>query len=98
MPKLIHEMAEEVGDEASFVEFLSALAREWSASQEREAEHPSSPFGASALGWENTSLGAFLEAAASWAEATSEGLDGYELPSNPWRRIAHMLCAGKFYE
>lgn len=98
MPRDVYELVEKVVDEATFIDFVSALAEEWETAQYHEAADPASPYGLGALGWENPSLGRFLEAAASWGEASAEGLEGYEPPANPWRRVAHMLCAGKYYE
>lgn len=94
----LHDLAEAVVDEATFVEFMFALSEDWEDEGRKEAEHPSSPYGPGANGWENGTIGAFLERAASWAEASRGGLPRYEVPSNPWRRAAQILLAGKFYE
>ncbi|WP_244201324.1 DUF7660 family protein [Paraburkholderia rhynchosiae] len=81
----LREALGRVVDERSFVNFLQMLACDWSA-----ASDPS--------GWENGSIGAFLDAAAGWPEASKKGLRFYDVPSNPWRRGADMLIAGKEYE
>ena len=51
--------------------------------------------------WENTDLGAYLEALAAWVE----DMDGYFLnrgertPSQPsWKTIAQILAAARIYE
>ena len=55
-------------------------------------------FGPSPLGWENGSIGGFLDAAATWGEDSRDGLPGYSRPENAWRRAAQLMLAGKFYE
>lgn len=94
----LSKLADAVEDESGFLRFVAALASDWDEERRIEAEHPSSPYGAGALGWENGSIGAFLDAAHAWGEATSEGTQYYEVPANPWRRAAQILFAGKFYE
>lgn len=94
----LRTIADQVHDEATFVRFVEALARDWEDERSKEAIVPSSPYGPGANGWENGTVGQFLDAAAAWAEASREGLASYEPPSNPWRRCAHILLAGKFYE
>ena len=94
----LHAMANEVSDEASFVTFLAALAEDWEHERRKEAVAPSSPDGPGANGWENATIGAFLESAAAWAEVTANGTPFYKTPDNPWRRCAQVLLAGKSYE
>lgn len=98
MPVDLRELADMVADESGFLSFITALAEDWKASQDIEATEPSSPYGPNALGWENATVGTFLEAAADWGDASRGGLAFYQLPSNPWSRAAHILLAGKFYE
>ena len=86
------DLCEAVHDEATFIMFLNALMADFQQSQKIEAETPSSPYGAAANGWENTTIDRFLEAATSWAhDSPPEG-------ENPWQRIADILYAGKIYE
>lgn len=92
------EMADNVDDERSLLAFLAALGEDWEQEQRKERENPSSPYGPGANGWENPTIGSFLEAAHSWADSSSEGLRYYEVPDNPWRRIAQILWMGKIYE
>ena len=94
----LHALADAVDDEQSFLGFLAALAADWHEERDIEAVKPSSPYGPGALGWENGTVGAVLEAAVSWGEASIAGLPLYEEPANSWRRAAHILLAGKFYE
>jgi hypothetical protein len=81
----LREALDRVVDEQSFIDFLNVLACDWSETL-------------SAADWENGSIGAFLDAAARWAEASKNGLRFYDVPTNPWRRMADMLIAGKEYE
>lgn len=87
-----------VNDEQSFLHFLQALGEDWVDEQQKELANPSSPYGPGANGWENGTIGAYLEAAVAWGEASVDGLRFYEKPSNPWRRAAQILHAGKLYE
>lgn len=94
----LHKLADLVVDEASFVVFLDALAEDHKDQVAEERTHPGSPYGASANGWENCSIEAFLEAASEWATSSTSGMPHYSKPQNPWQRCAHILHAGKFYE
>lgn len=94
----LYALADSVSDEKSFIQFLAALAADWEEEQELEKSTPSSPYSSGALGWENGTVGTVLDAAASWGSASIEGLTHYEKPQNPWRRAAHIIHAGKFYE
>lgn len=102
--EILHELADQVSDEASFIQLVRAIRRDWQTSQELEAASPSSKYGPAALGWENSSLGKFLEAMESWSEDTRNGTPGagglppYVVPENPWKRAAHILLAAKIYE
>jgi hypothetical protein len=94
----LQELANNVTDEKGFLSFVSALAADWHKEQEIESQQKDSPFSAGALGWENGTVGSFLEAAGAWGEASIDGLKAYTKPSNPWCRAAHILLSGKFYE
>jgi hypothetical protein len=94
----LHALADQVNDEESFLRFVAALAADWEEEREIEAVKPSGPYSAGALGWENGTVGAVLDAAFRWREISINGLRLYEKPTNPWRRAAHILHAGKFYE
>jgi hypothetical protein len=94
----LHARADQVNDEESFLRFLAALAADWQQEREMEAVKPSGPYSSGALGWENGTVGAVLDAAVRWGEASIGGLRFYEKPANPWRRAAHILHAGKFHE
>ena len=98
MSDRLEELLEAVSDETSFVAFVTALAEDWEDERTKEKSKPSSPYGPGANGWENGTIGAFLERSAAWAEDTRAGTAFYQVPTNPWRRCADILHAGKFYE
>jgi hypothetical protein len=87
-----------VNSERSLLDFIAALVRDRQDAIAAEKRNPSSPYGPDAGGWENTSIDAFLEAAAAWAESTNFGLTQGLDPDNPWRRFAAFLYSGKIYE
>jgi len=70
--------------------------REDEVAKERVA--PSAPYGRGANGWENGTIEAFLDAAASWAEASEFGKNQGLPEDNPWRQFAIFLYCGKIYE
>jgi hypothetical protein len=86
-----------VHDEDSFAEFVDALANDRADEVRKEKEKPSSPYGAGANGWENGTIETFLESAARWSEDWKKSPQ-YIAPTNPWKRCAEILMAGKFYE
>lgn len=94
----LHQLADAVEDEAGFLRFLKALAADWGADYDPVSGQPHNPYGSEGLGWENGTLGRFLEAASAWGEASVNGMPRYERPVNPWRRMADVLLAGKYYE
>lgn len=92
-----------VCDEESFVRFLEALGADWEDEAAKEKLNPSSPYGPGANGWENGTIGAFLEAAAEWGRASKDGLrfcgeTVYVKPDNPWKRCADIIYMGKLQE
>ncbi len=82
---------ERVSDEATFCEFLQALATDWFQEQEIEKGEPGSTYGSGALGWENGTIGEFLGAA-------SVGLHRRLDETNVGRRAAEIMWVGKIYE
>lgn len=95
-PSNSRTLLDRVIDERSFIEYLRALADDWTAAHEAGVLS-ASPTG-SASNWENGSIGAFLDAAVRWADASRNGLRFYDVPANPWRRMAEIMRAGKEYE
>jgi hypothetical protein len=72
-----------------------------SAKSGKELTVPGASHGSGANGWENGTIGAYLDAATSWGQASINGLPklaGYEKPDNPWRRAAQILYIGEIYE
>lgn len=94
----LEAILDSVNDEQSFLRFLQALAADWEDEQQKELANPSSPYGLGTNGWENGTIGAYLDAAVSWGDSSIDGLRFYEKPSNPWKRAADILHMGKLYE
>ncbi len=88
---------EAVRDEDSFVAFVSTLAADRADEVRKEKESRSSHYGPGVNGWENATIEAYLESAASWAEDWKTSPQ-YRPPDNPWKRCAEILYAGKSYE
>jgi len=82
-----------VNSKETFLEFLKALESDWNKEQEMSKGAQLAPFLPGALGWENRSVGGFLEAMHAWA-CDAQWLD--DEPS--WRMFAELLLAGKSYE
>jgi hypothetical protein len=79
----LHELLETVTDEASFVAFARALLNDLRTNGQS---------------WENGSIEHFLDAGASWAEATNVGASQGLAQASAWRRAATFLYCGKIYE
>ncbi len=94
----LYELADKVETEEDFLKFLGELMKDREDETKKEGSKPSKPYGPGPNGWENTDIESFLEAAIAWANASIKGLEFYDKPSNPWKRAAHILHAGKFYE
>ncbi|MFL1501937.1 hypothetical protein ACI77J_27835 [Pseudomonas sp. O64] len=97
-PVDIDELLARVRDEASFILFIEALGADFARERLLEQASPSSPYGPGALGWENASVDAFLDAAAAWAASSTRPAQAAPVVSNVWQRCAAILLAGKFYE
>lgn len=87
-------LAQSVHDRESFLAFLDALVEDWNQSARMEAQSPSAPYGAAALGWENVSVGHFLESARAWASDAPSQFPA----SASWHAFAQLFLAGKVYE
>ncbi|WP_211471530.1 hypothetical protein [Collimonas humicola] len=98
MDEKLHKAKENVVDERTFIQFLAVLSTDWFVEKEIEDITPSSPYSSGPLGWENSSIGAFLDASCRWGTCSQSGLQYYEVPTNPWRRAADILMMGKIYE
>lgn len=98
MTRDLDALLEKVKDEASFIAFIDALAADFEEEGKRELVNPSQPYTRGALGWENGTIDAMLGASAAWGNSTAMNPMNNATSQNPWRRCAHILYAGKFYE
>ena len=98
MTKDLYQLADNVETEQDFLGFVEALMQDRSDEEKKEKVKPSSPYSSGANGWENGKIVSFLDAAVAWGQSSINGLEFYEKPSNPWKRAAHIMHAGKFYE
>ncbi len=90
----LHELLDHVDGPESFLEFVKVLRADW----EEDCRKPATPYGAGANGWENGTIGAFLEAGHAWAEASKFGSNQDLKDASPWRLFATFLYCGKIYE
>jgi hypothetical protein len=79
----LYEQLEAVTDEATFLEFVRALA----ADRRNNAQ-----------AWESDSIQDFLEASSSWAEDSEFGARQGLAAASPWKKFAVFLYSGKIYE
>jgi hypothetical protein len=98
MPQNLDTLLAQVNDEKTFISFVQALATDFEEEKEIESSSPSSPYSSGALGWENGTIDNMLGAAAAWGLSTAMNPANKTSEQNPWRRCAHILYAGKFYE
>ena len=89
----LEHLIQRVNSKDTFLEFLKALESNWTKDQELREGAQLAPFLPGPSGWENLSVGGFLEAMHAWA-CDSQWLD--DEPS--WRMFAELLLAGKGYE
>jgi len=88
---------DKVHDLSSFVSFIDALRKDWEDAERKEAVTPAG-LASSWNGWENGSIGAFLEAAVAWTESHSGSDERFLADENPWRAAAEIIYSGKYYE
>lgn len=87
-----------VTDRASFFAFVRALIIDRRVTNGHDESGTVGSIYGSPGGWENHSIGSFLEAALAWAETTKMGVT-QGLPEEPtWRGFAAFLYCGKIYE
>jgi predicted Ser/Thr protein kinase len=97
MTEQLTEKLEAVVDRESFLVFVKALIADREDEVKKEKVNPSSPWGASANGWENGTIERYLDAAVAWAEDSRGQPLG--LPIEPsWKAFATFLYCGKIYE
>ena len=93
----LERLLDEVKDRGSFLVFVRALVAERQEARRIEAKSPSRPYGPDAMGWENTTIEDYLEAAVACTEAWIER--EHEIPDEPsWNSFARFLYFGKSYE
>jgi hypothetical protein len=89
----VEELADSVNSRETFLAFVEALAAERERDAAGDRASSSSPYGPTVMGWENTTIKDFLEAAVACAR------DGSRLTDQPtWRDMALFLLGGKAYE
>ncbi len=98
MTQDLHDLADSVESEQDLLNFIEALKLDRNDEEEKEKVNPSSSYGSGANGWENGNIVSFLDAAVAWGQASINGLEFYKKTDNPWKRVAQILHAGKFYE
>ena len=94
----LHDILKEVSDEKTLLKFVEALISDRLSALKEERQSPNKLLDSTYGGWENTSIEAFLEGAAAWAESTNFGATQGLTLNNPWRRFANFLYCGKIYE
>jgi hypothetical protein len=94
----LHELLEQVTDQASFLTFVWALVDDRREAMAKERAQPAPPYGPDAGGWENDSIDTYLAAAASWAVDSDMGHRQGLPPGPSWRAFAAFLYCGKIYE
>ncbi len=93
----LSEMAESVRTEADFLRFMKALLADWQDEQEQWKANPGPHYGTPGPnGWENGTIGAFLDAMIAWTE--SSGHTHQRNAPADWQLFALMLLAGSRYE
>ena len=97
MPEDLQSKLNAVHAQDTFVAFVSALAAVRADEVRKEKASPTSLYGPGASGWENATIEAYLAFAAVWAQDWKSSSQ-YRPPTNPWKRCAEILYAGKGYE
>ncbi len=94
----LHQLAESVSDEKSFLAFVDALRRDRELAASAEKASFADRSGSALGGWENVTIEAFLGAAHAWAEDTDFGARQDIKEASPWKKFAVFLYCGKIYE
>ena len=94
----LHQLAELVSDEKSFLAFVTALQRDRQSAVAAEMTSPAAAHGPDRGGWENVTIESFLEAAHAWAKDSEFGIRQGLKDASPWRKFAAFLYCGKIYE
>ena len=94
----LQQLLDEVRDEPTFLRFIKALSDDWFEDRTKEERNPSSPYVPTINGWENGTIGDYLESAHAWGKTWLDRPEENERGESPWRRAAAILYAGKYYE
>lgn len=94
----LHQLAESVSDEKSFLAFVAALLKDRERAVVAERASPADEYGPDRGGWENVTIESFLEAAHAWAEGSDFGARQGLQEASPWKKFAVFLYCGKIYE
>ena len=90
----LDQLLDRVNSKESFLEFVAALRDDWEAERAEEQGRTPPILGQGLHGWENGTIGAFLDAMHAWTRDS-----GDRVPSGPdWQTFAQIIYAGKFYE
>ena len=92
--KHLHDLARSVETEADFLHFAQALLADWRDEEEKKKLRPTKDGESRPNGWENGTIGTFLEAMIAWKEDSRREFN--DSPS--WKLFALMLLAGSRYE
>jgi hypothetical protein len=87
-----------VCDEKSFIDFLKVLSDDWFDDEAKSASLKVAPYGPSPNGWENGTIGNFLEASAACGTDGLNEADGHQSVAEAWHRAARIILGGKHYE
>ncbi len=90
------QLLDEVRDRASFITFVEALIKDWDEAGRLEKENPKYWRYGAPNGWQNGSIGGYLDAALACMQDNPSASALTQEPS--WRALAEFLYAGKIYE
>jgi hypothetical protein len=97
--EVIEAALSKVCDERTFISFLGVLAQDWEDDASKSKRFELDTHGPSINGWENGTIGAFLEAANGAGLDCLAEADGVELSvAEVWQRAALIIARGKSYE
>ncbi|UCI17934.1 hypothetical protein FJ970_22915 [Mesorhizobium sp. B2-1-8] len=86
-----------VEDLPSFIRFVDALSNDREDTDRKQSMRPAgTDLGWN--GWENGSIGTFLESAVAWVKDNRRADPAFLTDENPWKATARILYAGKYYE
>ncbi len=84
----LYQLANSVETEQDFLDFVYELMQD---RNDDENVNQSSPNDSEINGWENGNIVSFLDAALAWGQASINGLELHEKPTNPWKKNSSYL-------